>query len=65
MELVLYPYQINALQDLLAENGIDKIREDDIREYYDDTYAVSMPNEKAQAAFYALLFEAMSHCDCL
>lgn len=61
MKIRLYPYQLDALQDILAENDIAKIPEADISEE-NNVKIVNIRGKKAQDAFYAVLFEAMCPC---
>ena len=58
MVLNLYPYQLNALQDILEENNIKKIPERNISRDK-DLLVVHLTSEMAESAIYTLLFEAM------
>lgn len=64
MVLNLYPYQLNALQDILEENNIEKIPERNIS-HNKDLLSVHLTSGMAESAIYTLLFEAMSKHECL
>lgn len=58
MILNLYPYQLNALQEILEENNTEKIPEKYI--YHNgDLLTVHLSSEMAENTFCAILLEAM------